>query len=104
MRSGWTSINAGWRTGPATLAISGRPWRIGIRDRVWRVVMAGGRSLGYPTRVFVERWVGLLQRGEPGSVVSATSDARNLVRDREVQLKRSRARFTNPRRLELWGR
>ena len=26
-----------------------------------------------------------------------------LVREREVQLKRGRARLTNPRRLELWG-
>ena len=25
------------------------------------------------------------------------------MRDREIQLKRARARLTNPRRLELWG-
>ena len=72
-------------------------------DRVWRVVRAAGRSLGYPTRVFVERWVENLKRGGPKAVVADNSAARTLVRDREVQLKVGRARLTNPRRLELWG-
>ena len=38
-----------------------------------------------------------------GPVVAHNSNARTLVRDREVQLKRARARLANPRRLELWG-
>ena len=72
-------------------------------DGVWRVVSAKGRSLGYPTRAFVERWVENLKRGGPRAVVADNSNARTLVRDREVQLKRARARLANPRRLELWG-
>ena len=72
-------------------------------DGVWRVVMASGRKLGYPTRTFVERWVEELKRAGPSGVVADDSNARTLVRGREVQLKRARARLTNPRRLEMWG-
>ena len=70
---------------------------------VWRVVRAKGRSLGYPTREFIERWVEDLKRVGPRALVAEDSNARTLVRGREVQLKRARARLTNPRRLELWG-
>ena len=72
-------------------------------DGVWRVVRAEGRSLGYPTQAFIERWVESLKRNGPEAIVRHNSVARTLVRDREVQLKRGRARLTNPRHLELWG-
>lgn len=75
-------------------------WRL---DGVWRVVRTQGRSLSYPTRDFVERWVENLKRGSARNVAADGSSARALVRDREIQLKRARARLTNPRRLELWG-
>ena len=75
-------------------------WRL---EGVWQVVRTQGRSLRYPTRDFVERWVENLKRGDPGGVAADGSNARALVRARETQLKRARARLTNPRRLELWG-
>ena len=71
-------------------------------DGVWGTVRDQGRSLRYPTRSFVERWVKNLQRAGPAGMAD-NRDARTLVRDRETQLKRGRARFTNRRRLELWG-
>ena len=71
-------------------------------DGVWRVMRAQGRSPGYPTQAFVERWVENVKGAGPRAV-AGDPVARTLVRDREVQLKRSRARFTNRRRLELWG-
>ena len=71
-------------------------------DGVWRVVRTQGRSLRHPTRDFVERWVANLKRAELGGIAD-NGDARTLVRDRETTLKRGRSRFTNPRRLELWG-
>ena len=74
-------------------------WRLG---EVWRVVRTQGQSLRYPTRNFFERWVENLKQVGPGRVTN-NANARALVRDREVQLKRARARLTNPRRLELWG-
>ncbi len=72
-------------------------------DRVWSMAMAAGTSPGYPTRAFVEHWVEILNAGGAGTVADKRSEARSLVRDREIQLKRSRARMINPRRLELWG-
>jgi hypothetical protein len=81
----------------------GPAWRNWTPEGVWRVVRSTGRPVGYPTRAFVENWVGSLKRGSSPSAVAGSSYARTLVRDREVQLKRSRARLTNPRRLELWG-
>ena len=74
-------------------------WKL---DAVWGAVRNQRRSLRYPTRDFVERWVRNLQRAGPGGLAD-NGDARTLVRDRETQLKRGRARFTNQRRLELWG-
>ena len=75
-------------------------WRL---DGVWSVVAAKGRSCGYRTRTFVESWVANLRRDGPGAVVHPDSAARLLVRDREIQLKRGRARLQSPRHLELWG-
>ncbi|WP_420439624.1 DUF6361 family protein [Candidatus Palauibacter sp.] len=75
-------------------------WRL---DGVWSVVRAKSRSLGYPTQSFVTRWIDNLKRDGPEALVPRDSVARVLVREREIQLKRGRARLTNPRRLELWG-
>ena len=89
-----------WAADVNQLAPAVEDWK---PDGVWRAVMTSGRKLGYPTRTFVERWVEELKRAGPSGAVANDSNARTLVRDREVQLKRARARFTNPRRLELWG-
>ena len=72
-------------------------------DGVWSIVRAQGRSVGFPTRTFVERWVAKLKQGGSGVVTHDNSRARALVRDREIQLKRSRARLASQRHLELWG-
>ena len=71
-------------------------------DRVWRVVENQGRSLRHPTREFVRQWVKSLSQSGPNGIAD-DDNARSLVRDREAQLKRARARLANPRRLELWG-
>ncbi|WP_420635701.1 DUF6361 family protein [Candidatus Palauibacter sp.] len=75
-------------------------WRL---NGVWSVVRAQGRSVGYPTQAFVTRWIDNLKLGGPEAVVPQDSAARTLVRERETQLKRGRARLTSPRHLELWG-
>ena len=100
----WTEKHRGrleeWAADVDALGPAQEDWQ---PDGVWRVVRDQGRSLGYPTRAFVERWVEDLKQGGPRAIVADNSHARTLVRDREVQLKRARARLTNPRRLELWG-
>ena len=72
-------------------------------DGVWRAVRAQGRSVGWPTRTFVERWIANLKQGGSEVVVRDNTRARALVRDREIQLKSGRARLASPRHLELWG-
>ncbi|MCY4370294.1 MAG: DUF6361 family protein [bacterium] len=89
-----------WATDVDELVPTMEDWNPG---GIWWVVRATGRSLGYPTRAFIQRWVEDLKQVGPRALVAEDSSARTLVRDREVQLKRARARLTNPRRLELWG-
>ena len=72
-------------------------------NRIWSMTRSSGGTVGYPTRAFVERWVSNLKGRGPAMIADEGSEARALVRDREIRLKRSRARLTNPRRLELWG-
>ncbi len=58
--------------------------------------------ISLPTRRFVETWVSLAL-GSPGARRLADhAPAENLLREREVALKRNRARLDNPRPLELW--
>lgn len=90
----------GWAADVEALGPAAEDWR---PDGVWCVVRATGRSLGYPTRIFVEHWVEEVKRRGPRAVAADNLKARTLVRDREVRLKRARARLANPRRLELWG-
>ena len=89
-----------WAADLAALEADLGDWRL---EGVWHVVRTAGWSLGHPTQSFVQSWVERLQRNGPEAIVNAESGARILVRDREIQLKRGRARLTNPRHLELWG-
>ena len=72
-------------------------------DGVWHIARKQGRSIGYPTRDFVTDWIENLKRVGPAAIVPKESRARALVWEREVQLKRGRARLENQRHLELWG-
>ncbi len=72
-------------------------------DGVWRFVSRQGVRLGYPTRRFVEDWVQELHRNGPEAITDIGSKARELVRNREISLKRNRSRFRSRRHLESWG-
>lgn len=89
-----------WAGDLAALEADLRDWQL---DGVWQTVRAGGRSLGYPTRSFVQNWVEELQRNGPTAIVHGESRARVLVRNREARVKPGRARLTNVRHRELWG-
>ncbi|MCQ3803216.1 MAG: DUF6361 family protein [bacterium] len=89
-----------WAAAANGLATAIEDWRL---DGVWRVVRAQGRSPAFPMQSFVERWVRNLRRGGPEAIVPTNSAARGLVREREAQLKRGRARLSSSRHLELWG-
>ena len=72
-------------------------------DGIWSVVRDQGRSVGYPTQTFVESWIEALKRGGSKTVVRNNIFVRALVRQREISIKRGRARLESPRHLELWG-
>ncbi len=89
-----------WASEVRTLESDLADWRL---EGVWNVLRAQGRSPGYPMRSFVQGWLDHLKQREPEAVVHENSAARTLVREREDQLKRNRARLASPRHLELWG-
>ncbi len=72
------------------------------RAAFWKLVEQYGR-IPYPTRDFVNRWLDLLLSLVDFQGIAENPAARTLVREREIQLKRGRSRFENPRRLEIWG-
>lgn len=74
------------------------------RDVLWRLAATSrGSPIPVPVRAFVERWVGWVT-AQPGAPDARVSDeARKIVRQREVVLKRGLSRFTNRRALENWG-
>lgn len=58
-------------------------------------------SVAIPAKRFVERWIQLALQNT-GQLVES-KEARQLIRHREREVKRNRARLDNPRMRELWG-
>lgn len=69
-------------------------------EGLWSLLGTRGMSVSPRTRLFLDRWFELVGSGDAGP---ASIDARDLIRNRERQLKRGRARLSNPRQLERWG-
>ena len=55
-----------------------------------------------PAKTFVETWWSLVFRSDRVDVIMKDKDIRRLIYNREVDLKRARARLENPRALETW--
>jgi hypothetical protein len=73
------------------------------RQWFWRMVLDENPRIPHPTRWFVERWVGIvLGAGDVGSAVRSP-ETRLLIQNRELQLKRGKARLVNRRALEMWN-
>lgn len=68
----------------------------------WDLVTRSGGRVPPLTRAFVTAWVELALRNV-GRDLRAIGAARELVRNRERQLKRALSRFDNRRSLEMWG-
>ncbi|MCB1588535.1 MAG: hypothetical protein KDI56_06505 [Xanthomonadales bacterium] len=75
-----------------------RGWSI---SRLWELTNDRGHAITPATRRFVEAWVARV-RTVPQSL-NDDADARELVRRREMALKRARSRFGNRRALDQWG-
>jgi hypothetical protein len=75
-----------------------RLWSI---PRLWELTVGFGHTITPATRRFVEHWVRIV--GSHSGDLGDDPSARDLVRRREMSLKRGRSRFTNRRALDQWG-
>jgi hypothetical protein len=73
------------------------------RRRFWEMVELGNQRVKHPTRLFVDGWFGLTLSNTDAIDVAADKRARQLIHDRERQLKRGQARLDNIRARELWN-
>ena len=72
--------------------------------RFWKTVASEGAMVSWRTHQFVEHWVELVLEHNGNVLDRITGErTRNLIYDREVALKHSRARLQSQRALELWG-
>lgn len=69
-------------------------------SRLWELTAGHGYNILPRTRRFVQSWIELVRKSP--EVLLENEHARKLVRDREMELKRSRSRFNNHRALEQW--
>jgi hypothetical protein len=69
-------------------------------DDFWQLLTTA--RVGVHTRAFVETWLATLAELGPHEAVAA-AEARDLIRAREVRLKRKLARLENPTSLTMWG-
>ena len=71
------------------------------RQRFWTLVSGTSARIPIPTRYFASRWIELAVDASQRAV--ATSAQRTLVRDRELTLKRGRARLFHPEYLQMYS-
>ncbi len=71
-------------------------------SQFWRTVNQSGH-IPERTCAFVNHWLDLVRGNIMNIQIVENTLAHQLIRDREYQLKRSRSRFENPRRLEVWS-
>lgn len=77
-----------------------RGWH-GQFDTFWTAVTAGGHEISPRTMRFVDHWIELVLSHREG--VFANHEARNLVKEREIEKKKANSRFTNKRMQEQWS-
>ena len=71
-------------------------------DAFWKFVQTENPRLSLRAKKFIDEWIGLSRGAKDISFLDNTH-TRNLLERREVQLKRSLARLTNDRALEMWS-
>ena len=89
---GWVSLVR--ETGPEF-----RRWD---RTRFWALVVEGGSRVRPRTKDFVESWLDLALASGSARTIADLPAARQLIHQREHQLKGSRARLENDQALALW--
>lgn len=75
-----------------------RAWSV---NRLWELTIGQGHTITPQTKTFVQLWIDHARR-TPRKILSST-EALNLIKQREMKLKRTHSRFKNQRALEQWG-
>jgi hypothetical protein len=73
------------------------------RAAFWTLVIKTGANLRIPTRHFVDSWIDVAFAARSSHAIVESTDARQLITQRELQLKHGRARISNPNALEQWS-
>jgi hypothetical protein len=93
-------ISEWWREIPMTKASP----VAGERDAFWKLVESNtGHRIPPATKTFVNSWHRLVMDAASEQTIVDASDARQLIKGREVAIKRGRARIGNDRMLQDWG-
>jgi len=69
--------------------------------RLWELTLGRGHTITPATQLFVERWLEMVL-SEPARLADS-AEASDLIRRREMSLKKARSRFSNRRALEQWS-
>jgi hypothetical protein len=75
-----------------------RDWPL---DRFWELTMDYGHTITPATRRFVEQWRQITR--DRGLMIGDDPAVREMIRRREMALKKSRSRFNNRRALDQWS-
>jgi hypothetical protein len=72
------------------------------RRRFWVIAVEGGARVTCRTRKFINDWLDLVLGAGAAAIAAGLQDARQLVFQREYELKGRRARLQNRQALLLW--
>lgn len=73
------------------------------RQRFWSLLAVWNASVRPQTRIFVEMWLDAVGQARRPEAIISDGRLRELVRMREENLKRGRARLLNPKALDQWA-
>lgn len=72
-------------------------------EEFWRYVLGQNPRITRITQRFVDAWFTAVTKGDAAHGLHPTSRLRDLVEQREREVKKGQARLANPKLLELWG-
>ncbi len=78
-----------------------RPWAADLTP-FWQIAETARVRITFWTKRFITDWLTLATQLPPGAHLADQAAARDLIANRERQLKHALARLDNPRALELW--
>lgn len=72
-------------------------------DFFWKSTALEGARIPHTTKIFIREWYQIIFNKSRIDSIAENKDAQDLIFNREIHLKRNRARLNNPRALEKWN-